>query len=549
MNIYLSGIGGVGLGPLAEIAHDAGHHVQGSDPEESPMTQRLAARGIAINNKQQGKFLEVCHNMQPIDWFVYSSALPADHPELVLAKLLGIKTSKRDEFLAYLLKETGLKLIAVAGTHGKTSTSALLVWAMQQLGVPVSYSVGSTLSFGPAGKYDPASEYFVYECDEFDRNFLHFHPYLSLITSIDYDHPDVYSTPKEYIDAFQQFLDQSEGSILWQHDGVLTKSQGSWRLHDEEVLPLLLPGRHNRANATLVKKTLERLNVPGDHTSAIESFPGADRRFERIAHNLYSDYGHHPTEIAATLQMARELSDHVVLVYQPHQNVRQHEIRGLYTDCFEGAETVYWLPTYLSRENPSLPILTIDDLTENITNIEDVKPADLNDDLWEHVQCARDEGKLVIFMGAGSIDGWLRQYHQTLHIVNILVMNKEGSFVLQKRDNKPGIANPGKLTGFGGGVDAGDLSNRAAALRELHEETNLRPDISELTYFKMYRKTQQVHGEDSLVFFYTLTDIDARGLEVYEGQGFEIITPNELNHHPLSLMIRTVITEFTHPTF
>lgn len=547
MNIYFSGIGGVGIGPLAEIALDAGHHVQGSDPEESPTTERLTKRGIAINKKQKGMFLQASHGMSPIDWFVYSSALPDDHPELVMARMLGIKTSKRDELLAYLLKETGLKLIAVAGTHGKTSTSAMLVWALQQLEVPVSYSVGSTLSFGPGGKYDPESKYFVYECDEYDRNFLHYSPYLSLITSMDYDHPDIYSSPQEYVKAFEQFISQSEDSIMWQHDGKLMETHGSLLLKDSEITDIKLPGLHTRQNATLVLKTLEKIDAPGNHIAAVESFPGADRRFEKIGHNLYSDYGHHPAEIAATLQMASELSEDVVLVYQPHQNIRQHEIRTQYTDCFEQANTVYWLPTYLSREDPSLAILTPDELTENITNVEDVYSAELDDELWEVIQQARDAGKLVIFMGAGTIDTWLRKQWNTHHVANVLVLNDEGLFVLQKRDDKPGISNPGKLTAFGGTIEPSDISNLRAAQREINEETNLGVAIEDLSYFKMYRKTQELHNEDSFVFFYILNGASTEGLEVYEGQGFEVINQNDLNHHPLSLLVRTVITEYTHP--
>src|SRR5690606_24799052 len=126
-----------------------------------------------------------------------------DHPELVAARLLGIKIAKRDELLAFILKEKGLKLIAITGTHGKTTTTGMLVWCLQNLGVPISYSVGSTLPFGPSGAFRPDSEYFVYECDEFDRNFLHFEPYLSVITSIEYDHPDTYPTENEYYDAFR----------------------------------------------------------------------------------------------------------------------------------------------------------------------------------------------------------------------------------------------------------------------------------------------------------------------------------------------------------
>ena len=141
----------------------------------------------------------------------------------------------------------------------------------------------------------------------------------------------------------------------------------------------------------------------------MNQFPGTARRFEKLADHLYSDYGHHPVEIAATLQLARELSDHVVLVYQPHQNIRQHEIRHQYTDCMTLAETVYWLPTYLTREDPHLPILTPEQLSQHMVNRSAVQSAKLDDQLWQAITAARRAGKLVLCMGAGTIDSWLRQ--------------------------------------------------------------------------------------------------------------------------------------------
>jgi UDP-N-acetylmuramate--alanine ligase len=138
-------------------------------------------------------------------------------------------------------------------------------------------------------------------------------------------------------------------------------------------------------------------------------FPGTDRRFEKIGDNLYSDYGHHPNEIAATLQLARELSDHVVLVYQPHQNRRQTRIKDMYSDQFELADTTYWLPTYLSREDPDEPVLSPETLISHLTNKETVHIAELNDDLWNTIEQARSEGKLVLCMGAGTIDSWVRE--------------------------------------------------------------------------------------------------------------------------------------------
>ncbi len=411
MNIYFSGIGGVGIGPLAEIASGAGYSVQGSDLAQSLMTQQLIDNGVNVNIGQDGSFLQASHQQQPIDWFVYTAALPADHPELVLAQQLGIKVAKRDELLAHIIAEQGWRLIAIAGTHGKTTTTGMMVWAFKQLGIPVSYSVGTTLSFGPSGHFAPDAKYFVYECDEFDRNFLHFKPYLSLITSVDYDHPDTYPTADEYLEAFMQFGQASQQIITWsdQHNEVFAPGSTTTVLTPDQVDSRLnLSGRHNRRNASLVAAALVRLGVSNDISSILNDFPGTNRRFEKLADNLYSDYGHHPVEIAATLQLASELSDQIVLVYQPHQNVRQHLIRRQYTDQFELAETIYWLPTYLSREDPNLPILQPSELIENLTNHESVKIAEFDDQLWNNIESARAQGKLVLCMGAGKIDDWVR---------------------------------------------------------------------------------------------------------------------------------------------
>lgn len=411
MNIYFSGLGGVGIGPLVEIARDAGHTIMGSDLSDSLITDELRAQGVTVNIGQDGSFLRESHAATPIDWFVYTSALPGNHPELLLANELGVRVSKRDEFLAYIIQEKDLKLIAIAGTHGKTTTTGMMIWTMKQLGIPISYSVGTTISFGPSGQFDPKSEYFIYECDEYDRNFLNFHPYLSLITSIDYDHPDTYPTKNQYTAAFKAFIGQSQHTIMWQADAdyIENTQQNAWRLDNALTLPLA--GEHNRRNATLVSKAVKYLSLAKDDAvvTALGTFPGTDRRFERIGDNLYSDYGHHPKEIAATLQLARELSDHVVLVYQPHQNRRQIRIQKDYIDQFELADEIYWLPTYLSREDPNEPILTPEDLIKNITNKNSVHIAEFGDELWNKIQQARSEGKLVLCMGAGTIDGWVRE--------------------------------------------------------------------------------------------------------------------------------------------
>lgn len=425
MNIYFSGVGGVGIGPLVEIALDAGNTVAGSDLASSPLTDQLRDRGVAVHvGQQDATNIAARHASHPIDLFVYTSALPADHPELVFARRHSIPTVKRDQLLERIIREKGLKLVAVAGTHGKTTTTALLIWSLKQLGVTASYSVGSTLSFGPSGMFDSAAEYFIYECDEYDRNFLAFYPYLSVITSLDYDHPDTYKNEHVYKDAFIQFMGQSTRTILWEKDVRYLRQPdiaATYEAYDEsmDLSRFTLPGLHNRQNAFLVERSVQKLlegagtTLPPPQikhlTSILNSFPGTGRRFEKLADNLYSDYGHHPSEIAATLQLARELSDHVVLVYQPHQNVRQHEILTLYENCMQAAEAIYWLPTYLSREDPALEVLTPKQLIGGLTNSEAAHTADMNEALWEVIQTARRGGKLVLCMGAGSIDTWVRQ--------------------------------------------------------------------------------------------------------------------------------------------
>lgn len=410
MNLYFSGIGGSGIGPLAEIALDAGYIVTGSDPNPSPYLEALTERGVNITHNQDGSYLQALHEGQPVDWLIYTSALPKDHPELVMAQKLGIKTSKRDELLAKIIQDKNLKLIAVAGTHGKTTTTSMLVFAFQKMKMPVSYLVGTTLSFGPSGKFDSESQFFIYECDEYDRNFLHYQPYLSLIPSLDYDHPDTYPTESDYLQAFREFATNSRLVIAWKdQQGDIFEGMPNVQLlekHDCNSI-IELAGEHNRRNASIAQKALIEIGIQEKTDELFSTYPGSSRRFEKLANNLYSDYGHHPSEISATLELASELSDKIVLVYQPHQNIRQHKIMDTYTNQFELAHHIYWLPTYLTREDPGLPVLEPQDLVKNITNKKIITFSNLDNELWNQIQKQLADGALVVVMGAGNIDSWV----------------------------------------------------------------------------------------------------------------------------------------------
>ena len=153
MNIYISGISGTGMGPLALMSRAAGFTVYGSDLARGAIYDELVRFGIEVEiGSQNGDFLRAKMN-EGVDWFVYTSALPENHAELVMAREAGIKCTKRDDFTAFLVEELGLKMVAVAGTHGKTTTTAMIVWAALKLGLPVSYIVGTTLGFAVSGSY------------------------------------------------------------------------------------------------------------------------------------------------------------------------------------------------------------------------------------------------------------------------------------------------------------------------------------------------------------------------------------------------------------
>ena len=419
MRIYFAGIGGVGIGPLAAIAKEAGYDVAGYDQATSPMTEELEAKGVDVAIGSGLSEITAAHKRRPIDWLVATAAITRDDPVMLFARDHHIRISKRDELINQLVHDKRQTLMAVSGTHGKTTTTAMLAWLFNQFDIPESHSIGTRVSFAPSGSFSDEGQCFIYEADEYDRNMLHFHPAVAIITSLDYDHPDVYPTRDDYKKAFVQFVAQSKKVFAWQEDldyigvkAVENKIIAADDLLSQEDI-VKLPGAHNRRNALLACAVFDSLFPELQFeqiVAAINRFPGTQRRFERLAENLYSDYGHHPAEIAATLQLASELSKRVVLIYQPHQNIRQHELADQYKNSFGQAKHVYWLPTYLTREDPQLPVLTPKQLIAKLDNAKIAEPAEMGDELVQAIRRELDHGALVLVMGAGDIDKWLRAH-------------------------------------------------------------------------------------------------------------------------------------------
>lgn len=427
MHVYFSGIGGAGIGPLALIAKQAGYEVSGSDAKDSQYIEYLKKHGITdINIGQTDGQINNTNIERPIDWFVYTSALGDSHPELEYAKREGIKATKRDDFLNQIIKEKNLKLIAIAGTHGKTTTTGMTIWALQQLGAKPSYSVGAKISFGDMGHYEPGSQYFIYEADEFDRNFLAFSPFFSIISGVAYDHQEVYPTEEDYRQAFRKFLGQSQRAILWRSDlKKLGLSEEDEKLTvEDETNPVInrikIAGEYVRQDAWLVAKAaFQILGVTlEDALEVMDKFPGLSRRFEQIVPNLYSDYAHTPEKIRGGMNVAIEeaAKNHqkVVVVYEPLTNRRMHYTAKDHHDVFEGAAAIYWVPSYLARENPNQRVLKPEELIKNLSpELQKIAQACfLDSSLKGSIKKHLEAGDLVVAMsggGGGSLDEWLRK--------------------------------------------------------------------------------------------------------------------------------------------
>ena len=404
------------MGPLAQIALDLGYQVSGSDLVDSDSIEALRKQGVTVNIGQDGDQIAKLQQRQPIDWYVYSSAMPRQvpvPPELVYIKQQGIKSSKRDGFLVSIIEQHKFNLLAVAGTHGKTTTTAMSAWLLMQLGLDISYSIGGQCHDMPAARASSNSQWFVYEADEYDYNFLAYRPELSLITGLSHDHFEIYPSLDSYNQAFVQFINQSQRIFIWQDDldrlpepeirsEVTALSQPS--------ADLKLVGRVNRLDGELAARAVHSISGRPlqELYSLLSGFPGVKRRFEEIAPNLYTDYAHTPEKIAGCLEIAHHQHKPVVVVYEPHSNERQHRIKEQYRHLFDDVKKLYWLPSFSAREKAGRTILKPQDLIGYLNEPRLAEPAQADEALAKTIRRHIGDGDLVVALSAGSLDGWLR---------------------------------------------------------------------------------------------------------------------------------------------
>ena len=433
--IHLVGIGGIGVSGLARILVDRGYTVTGSDLADGPMLNDLRGLGIRVSIGHDAG------NVDGAELVVTTAAARATNPELAEAIRQGIPIIKRAQLLGELA--SARTCIAVAGSHGKSTTSGMFAVALSAAGLDPSYAVGAIIPQLGANAAPGEGRHFVVEADEYDYSFLTLAPDVALITNIEHDHPDLFPDLSAIDDAYQQFVQRIKpGGVLvlgiddpgcvrlhrWissQPDGprivtVGRSEDADWslndqhepaviRTHDRQLLTLSLgvPGAHNRVNAAMVLASCAKLDLDLDKILAgLERFEGVGRRFDLRAEidgvRIFDDYAHHPTELRATIQATRERfpDSRIWAVFQPHTYSRTRQLLHEFAAALDEADDVRLVEIYPARETDTLG-MSSGSIAHLMNRDADVyaSPADAAESLAFDVRA----GDVVLFLGAGDI--------------------------------------------------------------------------------------------------------------------------------------------------
>ncbi|MBX3311932.1 MAG: UDP-N-acetylmuramate--L-alanine ligase [Microbacteriaceae bacterium] len=422
---YFAGIGGTGMSAIASVFLDQGFRVFGSDPKASPTVDLLISRGAKVTTSQIDPLPE------GIDAFIFTGALKEDNPQYLEAQRLGIPVLHRSQALAYLAR--GKRIIAVAGAHGKTTTTGMIATALSKMGADPSFVNGSPISaLGTAAKIGK-SDLFVIEADESDGSFLLYDTEVAVITNVDPDHLDFWETEERYVAAFAEFAEKATGAVVrWNGiEGVRRgityglEEDSNVMLNLSEVSPrvkgtvdiagvtvpleLAVAGKHNALNATAAMATLVGLGFnPVRASEALAQFTGTSRRFELLGTPqgvaVYDDYAHHPTEVHATLAMAKSLNTtgRVIAVHQPHQfsrtQLRADEFAGIFE---EFADFTVVLDIYAAREEP-IPGVTGQFIVDKFSNQSKAKHIGGFAEATDFLASFAQPGDSVIFLSGGD---------------------------------------------------------------------------------------------------------------------------------------------------
>jgi UDP-N-acetylmuramate--alanine ligase len=406
--LHFIGIGGAGMSGLALVARDLGADVSGSDRAESSYSERLRAAGIepAIGHDAA--------NVPDAGDVVVSTAIPDSNPELGRARELALRVLHRGDLLAEVAAMK--RSIAVAGAHGKTTTTGMLVHVLRATGRDPAFLIGGELREAGTNAAWGEGDWIVVEADESDRSFLKLSPDIAVITNIELDHHTTYASEAELVEAFNQFASQA-GAVIAHADAPISGKATRFAVDANVPDPLRLraPGEHNVLNALAAIAAAEQTGVPrAEAIAAIAGFTGTGRRFEERGHTasgalVFDDYAHHPTEVRATLEAARTLgADRVVAVFQPHLYSRTQHLAKQFGEALARADAAMVVDIYPARERaedfPGVTGYTVAAATAAAAHGRTVwwiPSMDAAADLLEqHV----GEGDVVLTLGAGNID-------------------------------------------------------------------------------------------------------------------------------------------------
>ncbi|MFT4002140.1 MAG: UDP-N-acetylmuramate--L-alanine ligase [Rhizobium sp.] len=446
--VHFIGIGGIGMSGIAEVLHNLGHRVQGSDQSESANVQRLRDKGIPVHIGHKAE------NLGDAEVVVVSTAIKKNNPELMAAREKLLPVVRRAEMLAELMRFRNA--IAIGGTHGKTTTTSLVATLLEAGGLdPTVINGGIINAYGTNARMG-AGEWMVVEADESDGTFLKLPADIAVVTNIDPEHLDHYGNFDAVRAAFRQFVENVPfygfGVMCIDHPEVQSlvgriedrkvitygenpqadvrfsnvRIDGTRSLFDVEIrrrrtgkvihikdLVMPMPGRHNISNATAAVAVANRLGISSEAIAkGLASFGGVKRRFTLTGEwngvKVFDDYGHHPVEIKAVLKAAREAcKGRIIAVHQPHRFTRLSSLFEEFAACFNDADSIFLAPVYAAGEDP---IEGVDSQTL-VSRIKagghrDARYLPSQEDLAAMVAEIARPGDFVVLLGAGSITYW-----------------------------------------------------------------------------------------------------------------------------------------------
>lgn len=440
--VHLVGIGGAHMSAIAQILHAWGHAISGSDQKQTAATDKLAAMGIDV------RIGHAAAHVGDAELVVYTSAAHGDNPEIEEATRRGIPAIKRAEMVARLME--GRYSIAVAGTHGKTTTSGLIAHMLVEAGLEPTYLIGGEVRSLGTNAAPGEGRYIVVEADEYDRAFLSYTPDVAVVTNIEPDHLDIYGTAEAVEGAFAQFMSAvpADGHVIgcadsprvraivdagglpaqsvstyaisaeatWRATGIVPVEGGqtfsvSHRGNPVGSFKIGLSGEHNVSNALAGIAAGATIGIETNvMQSALATYRGAQRRFELVGEaagvTVMDDYAHHPTEVReGTIAPARQRfpGRRLVLLFQPHTYTRTAYLLDEWKECFAGADALYITHTYAAREDAEAG-LSGRDLAEAVAT-----PRAMYVDSFEEAatRIAEElrEGDVFFTVGAGDVDG------------------------------------------------------------------------------------------------------------------------------------------------